>query len=279
MIVAGVDDLPGIAAFWQARAETAMFPLNNLRRYGLAGEHPLSLRIWLQRDEGRITDVLALTRSGMVMPCFTTAAGEAAFRVLRGLEVIGIIGPQVAARGVEAAAGLIAAPRELDHDEPHFRLDLADMHLPDGPGELFSLDRSPEALIKTWMLDYQLKTLMADPELAPKRVDDDYARMLSLASHRVLMDGAEPLSMTGFNAALPDIVQIGGVYTPPELRGRGHARRAVALHLTEARAQGVQRATLFSASDRAARAYTAIGFERFGTWTTVLFQGAQRVGG
>lgn len=37
-----------------------------------------------------------------------------------------------------------------------------------------------------------------------------------------------PVSLSAFNASLPDIVQLVGIYTPPELRGRGYAQRAVA---------------------------------------------------
>ena len=81
--------------------------------------------------------------------------------------------------------------------------------------------------------------------------------------------------MTGFNAELPTIVQIGGVYTPPPLRGQGFARHAVALHLDEARRRGVGRATLFSASESAARAYSAIGFEPIGHYTLCHFDGPQ----
>jgi predicted GNAT family acetyltransferase len=60
---------------------------------------------------------------------------------------------------------------------------------------------------------------------------------------------------------LPDVVQVGGVYTPPALRGKGHARLALALHLAEARGKGVGRAILYAFSEPAARAYRAIGFQ------------------
>ena len=58
-------------------------------------------------------------------------------------------------------------------------------------------------------------------------------------------------------------------------RGRGHARRAVALHLSQAREEGVRRATLFSANEYASRAYQAIGFEHIGEWTLCIFEGPQ----
>ena len=124
------------------------------------------------------------------------------------------------------------------------------------------------------MLDYQLRTLHTPPQAAAQRVEDSYAHYLDAKSHVVLMQGDTALAMTGFNAQIPDMVQIGGVYTPPDLRGRGHARRAVALHVA---ASGVGRATLFSASEAAARAYRAIGFRQVGDWTLLLLADKERV--
>jgi predicted GNAT family acetyltransferase len=83
--------------------------------------------------------------------------------------------------------------------------------------------------------------------------------------------------MTGFNATLPEIVQIGGVYTPADLRGRGYARRAVALHLAEARGKGTARAVLFAANDAAARAYRAIGFQPAVPFTLFLLSTPTRI--
>jgi predicted GNAT family acetyltransferase len=83
--------------------------------------------------------------------------------------------------------------------------------------------------------------------------------------------------VAGFNATLPEIVQIGGVYTPAALRGKGYARRAVALHLAEARAAGVARAVLFAANDAAARAYQAIGFRRADPFTLFLLATPTRI--
>ena len=49
------------------------------------------------------------------------------------------------------------------------------------------------------------------------------------------------------------------------------ARRAVALHLQEARDKGATRAILFAANEAAARAYESIGFERNGTFSLMMF--------
>jgi hypothetical protein len=75
----------------------------------------------------------------------------------------------------------------------------------------------------------------------------------------------------GFNAATPDIVQIGGVYTPKELRGQGV--RTPGGRAAPCRSAGGGRrvlATLFASGASAVAAYEAIGFRRIGDWTIFI---------
>jgi predicted GNAT family acetyltransferase len=83
-----------------------------------------------------------------------------------------------------------------------------------------------------------------------------------------------PVAMSGFNAALDEAVQIGPVYTPPELRRRGYARASVAASLLDARADGVQTAVLFTGEENlpAQKAYTALGFRHVGMFRLVLLK-------
>jgi predicted GNAT family acetyltransferase len=99
-------------------------------------------------------------------------------------------------------------------------------------------------------------------------------RTITHGRQRLLLQNGAVVAQTNFNAALPDTVQVGGVYTPPALRGHGLARRAVAAHLGEAFAAGVENAILFSASENASKAYRAIGFREIGAYRIVLFGGA-----
>ncbi|MGL4279266.1 MAG: GNAT family N-acetyltransferase, partial [Albidovulum sp.] len=92
---------------------------------------------------------------------------------------------------------------------------------------------------------------------------------LARDSHRILERNGIPVATTGFTAELSGVVQIGGVYTLPDLRGRGYARAAVALHLAEGRQKGIRRALLFAANAAAARAYQAIGF-RPNVWMAMI---------
>jgi predicted GNAT family acetyltransferase len=75
-----------------------------------------------------------------------------------------------------------------------------------------------------------------------------------------------------FNGRLPDAVQIGGVFTPPDLRARGFARAVVAGALLAARAEGVTRSILFTGRDNAfaRRAYQSLGYGIVGNYGIVF---------
>ena len=84
----------------------------------------------------------------------------------------------------------------------------------------------------------------------------------------------KPVACTAFNSATKEAVQVGGVWTPPELRGRGYARCAVAASLLDARAEGVDKAILFTGVNNisAQKAYVALGFEHVGDYRILLLR-------
>ncbi len=271
-------DLAEVDAFLSAHVTCAMFPLTNLRQHGMSGDDPQGQDLWLSRHGGNVSDVLALTRAGMVLPVLPSATYELAARVLAGRTVSGIIGRQDWARGMAQACG-VSGPYTLNRDEPHFALVLSDLRLPQGLGQIVPLAQAPEDTIKSWIHAYMIEALNTTKAQADTEVFIRYDRYVAANSHVVLMEGTQPLAMCGFNARLPQIVQVGGVYTPPALRGRGHARRAIGQHLAQARMAGVQRAVLFSASEQASNTYRALGFSQIGQWTLLLLANPQVICG
>lgn len=271
---AGPADRAAIEAMLLQQIDGAMFPLVNLRAHGLgdqdfASDHDYATRFWWVGD----SSLVALTRGGMLMPLLDSRADLAPLSAaLAGLTVRGAIGPATSVRPVLQALGLAGLPTRIDEDEPGMALNLVDLQRPDLHGAVLApLTANLRPTADSWRAAYHLEVL-GTPELeAAPRAAKEIDRYLAADSHRVLLRDGVPVAMTGFNATLPGIVQVGGVYTPPALRGRGHARLAVALHLAEARANGVTRAVLFAASPAAARAYTAIGFQPNGSFALVLF--------
>lgn len=264
----------GVKALLGAHAEYAMFPLNNLVQFGLDGQDPLAPRMWRNAD-GPLRDVMTVTKAGMVLPFLPSGEYEGAAAVLSGRTLIGIVGPAAAARGIQNALGLADTAMELDADEGHFNLSLSDLKIPDGKTRLVPAWDMHRAVLTDWLEDYHISILGMSPDQAAKVVPEWVTRDISEKRRMMLMGGDTPVATTAFNAALPDIVQIGGVYTPPSLRGRGYARRAVALHLAQVRAEGVRKATLFANDPSAIAAYTAVGFNPIGDWVLSIFQTPQ----
>jgi RimJ/RimL family protein N-acetyltransferase len=276
MRLATAADIPAITRRLLDDAESAMFPLANLAAHGIAGGHPRAMTFWIAGDPP--TDIVGITEEGMVMPLLSPAAAPAAANALSGRAVTGMAGAAAGLRALAAACGLSDAPVKMSQDEPHFALRLSDLVMPDcGDLRLIPAREAARDLLIGWRSDYDVEVLGGTPEAARAEAAATLDGWLAADSHRVLMRGGLPVALTGFNARLPDIVQVGGVWTPPALRGQGLARRAVALHLAEARAQGVTRATLFSASDKAARAYRAIGFRQIGIFALILFRDRPQV--
>ena len=272
-------DRPQIEKFLRRHIETSMFQLSNLARYGMDGGHGRAVKFWVAETAAEITDVLTMTEAGNLLPQCPTLPLAEIRAALVGVEILTAIGPTHQIRAILPALAIDRAATTLNDDEPHFALTLSDLIVPDGPGQIVPLKDAPRDVILHWLADYDITSLGLSPSLAMARAPETYATHIASGTHRVLMEAGLPLAMTGFNAELPEIVQIGGVYSPPQLRNQGHARRAVGLHLTQAGAAGVARATLFASGPPAIRAYRALGFQQIGSWAMCLFANAEVIKG
>jgi RimJ/RimL family protein N-acetyltransferase len=263
-------DRAALEAFLAARVETSMFPLSNLLGHGMGGGHPHATAFWGWGEP--LEGVLGLTEGGMVLPQLPVAlAGEAA-EVLAGRPIRGLAGEAGQVAALREALGLKDDAIRLDRAEELFTLDLDRLRAPAAGGlALAPLSEAPRDLLLRWRAAAQREAYGAGED-AEQAAAADVALWLAAGTHRVLLRGGEPVAMTGFNARLPGVVQVGAVWTPPELRRQGLARAAVALHLAEARAEGVGRAILFTANLFAARACRALGFGGAGRFGLVLLR-------
>lgn len=272
-------EIEDVAAFLLRHAASSMFPLSNLRQHGTKGSHPRTVRFWLAKDEGQITDVLTVSREGMVFPQCPRGDWAAAAKALGGLRIRGLIGEAAQVAALRSALGL-AVPAGLDMHEPHYQLKLEDLIMPQlNDDKLVPLGDVPLGLAHAWRAEFCQEALNFPPQKAPQKAAEDVAAYLAADTHRVLLRAGQPAAMTGFNAVLPEIVQVGGVFTPPDARGQGLARCAVALHLAEARASGVKTAVLSAATEAAARAYEAIGFQKIGRFAILTWAEPQAAHG
>jgi GNAT superfamily N-acetyltransferase len=264
-------DFPKVLGFLAQHEATSMFPLTNLMGRGPATES------WVI-GAGEITGYLGLTSTGVLMPQAPGVDWHLARGPLAGREVTGLTGAPEQAQALQAALGLDAAEMRMNQIEPGFSLDLADLILPDCEGlRLAPIFPDDLSFAVPWRAGSLVETMGFPPEIAPQAARHQMIAYQAAGRHRILWRGAEPLAMAGVNASIPEVVQVGAVYTPPELRGQGYARRAVALLLDEARHNGIKRALLFTASDHAARAYRAIGFAQSHGFALIMLASPQRI--
>ncbi|PHQ84255.1 MAG: GNAT family N-acetyltransferase [Thalassobium sp.] len=268
-------DLPAITVFLTEHIATAMFPLSNLARHGWNSDAPRGPQFWIAQSAGNVTDVLCITNEGMVMPNCPSGNWAEIAQICANRPLIGLAGDSDQCDSIITALGLENAHAGLNGREPLMQLDLVNLVVPKGDGQLVPLANTNLAQMAQWRAAFVIEAMGVDPDRAAAIGTRDVTTYLANDSHRALMIDGAPVAMTGYNATLPNTVQIGGVYTPPALRGRGYARRAVALHLQEARVKGVTRAILAAANAAARRAYDAIGFEHIGHFTLHLFKTPQ----
>ncbi|WP_102107831.1 GNAT family N-acetyltransferase [Oceaniglobus roseus] len=270
-------DVPEIEAFLSARLQTSMFPLGNLAAHGLGGGHPRALNVLLRRSP-KVDAVFAVTNEGMILPQVPPLM-ETDWQALREVFLgpfIGAAGEATQVRATLRAFALDTAPTRVGEDEQGYMIDLSDLILPDTTrATLHPIDAANVALATEWRAAYHVEVLGTPADEAQAKAAQDIAHYIEQDSHRLLCRDGAPVAMTGFNTRWRDAVQVGGVFTPPELRRRGHAARALALHLAEARGAGAARAVLFAASEAAASVYRALGFTRGEDFALVLFDGPQ----
>jgi len=162
--------------------------------------------------------------------------------------------------------------------EPLYRVDLEALIVPEAlrSGALICRPARTEdqPRLLDWRLDFLAEAMDQRPTPDLRSAEAVLVdRLIADSWQFVLEDRGRPVAMAAYNAALPDTVQIGGVWTPPEIRGRTYGRAVVAGALLAAKARGVAEAILFTNETNLAaqRAYAALGFERIGAYALILF--------
>jgi ribosomal protein S18 acetylase RimI-like enzyme len=272
-------DATTLDAFLRRHAESSMFLRSNSRAAGLVYEgKPLEADYVAAFDGDRIRAVAAHCWNGIVL----VQAPEQLVAVVRavversGRLVTGLSGPAEQVIAARSALGMDDRPAPKFGREELFALDLAAMVVPDPIIAGKWVTRAPRAdeldLVTDWRVGFFREALHHpdDPGLR-----DEAAAEIQLIHERrmdwLLLDAGRPVAYSAFNAQLPDIVQVGGVWVPVELRGRGYGRAVVAGSLLDARAAGATRAVLFAEREDAKRAYRGLGFRVVGEYGLVLF--------
>ncbi len=273
----GPNDEAALEAFLGQHRDSSMILRSNVRLSGLVYRQAAFHGQYLAAFQGEaIVSLIGHAWNGMLLVQTPEQAAELARGVvaLSGRKVTGLLGPRGQVAAAREALGLNAAPLQSHNDETLFGLDLAKLAVPklDEAIELRPLQPDDRATITDWRVAYNIETLEGkDTPEARAASAGWFEWLLADGSARVAAKGKVLLSFSAFNAKLPDMVQLGGIYTPPTFRGRHYARAAVAASLLGAREQGVQRAVLFANNEHAIRCYESLGFEKTGEFGLVLF--------
>jgi GNAT superfamily N-acetyltransferase len=278
-LVRSGDEAP-LEAFLVRHRDTSMFLRSNVRQAGLEYRGQWGGAEYCASFEGAaITGVAAHCWTGILLlqaPANADALAKSCVET-SGRDVTGLLGPPDQVESARAALGLAAVPATADKPEVLYAVDLSRVVVPHAlvAGEIAC--RTPRAneraALHAWGFAYDMETLgAADTPDARRRSSEFMDARIDAGDAWVAVDrDGRLVSFSSFNAALPDIVQLGGIYTPPPLRGRGYAKAVVAHSLLVARERGTTRAVLFTPNPSAARAYEAVGFKPIGSYALVLF--------
>ena len=236
------------------------------------------------RRDGKIAGAAGQLASGMMALQAALGAGALAGAVLRatGRRLAGSLGPFEQVQAARREIGLDAADLIKDTHEDLFALALRDLRRPAvlASEQVFCrLARPGDAeLLIAWRIAFRraaLNDVEGEGLLTASR--SDIANLLPAGSLFVL-ESDRPLACCSFNARLPDIVQIGNVWTPPSLRGQGYGRAVVAGALAIAQQGGVRDAVLTTGRQNlpAQAAYRSLGFALAGDYATATLSPLQR---
>lgn len=281
-------DEPAVEGFLARHTDSSMILRSNLRSHGVRYRGQPFEAVWAAAlDGGRIAGIAAHAWNDNLLvqaPCGLSEVVRAATRA-SGRPLRGFLGPWSQATAARAALGLLDAPASVAEREILYALDLDRLSVPEPllQGRVACARASAEErdLLIDWRVAYhvdQLGRVASDAVRA--HATEEIDMLAGIGALYVLHADGKPVGCTGFNALLPDCVQVGGVWTPPELRARGYARAAVAGSLLERRAAGVGRSVLFTGPENrsARRAYEALGYLAVGEYGMILLHDAHPPG-
>ncbi|MGQ0503907.1 MAG: GNAT family N-acetyltransferase [Myxococcaceae bacterium] len=280
-------DLPALEAFLLEHTDSSMFLRSNLKRAGLKFRGRPFEATWAGAFEGqRLVAVAAHAWNGNLIlqaPAHAAPLCATALRESRRA-LAGMVGPWAQLQTARIGLGLQAEPTTLADAELLFTLSLNALNPPkelsDGVVRCrLALAQDLERCAQ-WRLEYSIEALaQKDSRALREDTKDAVINLITARELYVLEANGAVVACSAFNAALPDCVQVGGVFTPPALRGRGYARAVVAGSLLHRKGQGVGRASLFTNGDNepAQRAYQSLGFQHAGSYGLLFFARTVRV--
>jgi len=285
--ILGPGDEQALKRFLLPRLDSSLFLYSNMLAAGLADTGARFSGTYAAAFEGREIVAVAghfwnqtlVLQAPVHLPALMPLAQRGSGRPLKRL-----IGPDEQVKTAMEALALTGDNLQMDEPEKLYSLDLERLVMPasltDGRTRGRLVRPEDEDLLTEWRLGYYLEMHLAEDNAQLRKTARQNARAEIASGRTWLLELEEmPVSCTSFNASVRDegvagVVQVGGVYTPPEYRARGHARAVVAASLADARSYGYHKSVLFTGIGNIAaqRAYEAIGFKLIGSYRITILR-------
>jgi predicted GNAT family acetyltransferase len=271
-----------LEAFLRPRVDTSMFLIGNMRAAGLVdnGQRYEGTYAAAYEDD-KIVGVAAhywnqniIFQAPVHLDALWRAAAKASKRPIKGF-----IGPDDQVSLAREILNIDETNIQVGETEKLYSLNLADLITPDalnsGQVKGRRIEPGDVDLVTQWRVGYSLEALK-EKDTLQLEVNCRAAIKRSLKEQNtwILEEQGKPVACSSFNTSIKEAVQVGGVWTPPELRRRGYGRCVVAASLLDARIEGVEKAILFTPNSNIAaqKAYTALGFQYIGDYCIVILQ-------
>ncbi|MEM7130912.1 MAG: GNAT family N-acetyltransferase [Chloroflexota bacterium] len=277
-----LGDESQLEAYLLPRLDSSMFLLGNLRQAGLVdnGERYAGTYAATVTD-GQIAGVVAHYGQGNLLCQAPPAQIEALWRAAVDASqrpIHGVVGPAAQVGVIKNALDVEGRNIQMDATEHLYRLTLSQMQLPKPyqSGDVVGrqIERQDLAQMIEWRIAYNIEASGAeDTPALHEACRSGMERVLAEGNGWVLEVDRQNVAYSAFNTTLSEAVQIGGVWTPPEFRGRGYARAVVATSLLDAQNGGIEKAVLFTDNNNipAQKAYESLGFQRIGDYCLLIF--------
>lgn len=194
--------------------------------------------------------------------------------------IAGILGPNIHAERVIDKLGLSRCRYAINRNEGLYELNLSDLSPLALPPEMRVVPAQdvPKNILIAWLKNYDIEALgAASDETLEKKIEEHWDLRLRQNNSWVLLHDDIPVALGAFNARLADRVQVGPVYTPPDYRNLGFARRLLAHILYQEKLKGTHSAVLFTDNPAAIKAYRVIGFKKIGDYRIALLERSVQV--
>ena len=216
---------------------------------------PIDLRCWTLGEPGECA--IKMGHHAIVLGALAQDQCRRLADLTARMDYPGVVGPEMTARWFTDRAGelgikfLEPVPQQIYSitDKPRF---------PGAGGSSRSVGERDAALLADWLVAFYRDAVPQDrlpPREELERAADEDRFLFWIAN-------GQPVSMAGIVRRLKQSAAITGVYTPPELRGRGYAGSVTAATVERIYAEGRKIACLYADLRNSAsnRCYTKIGF-------------------